>query len=98
MIARQAQEQAQAAIENKKDFIMTINKDITIKEQLKTIKNAFGAAWCCGCIGFIVAGFYDYQGAIYFSLPHAINFGALMACVGALVVIWDRLTRDPDAE
>ena len=75
---------------------MTKLNTLTLKEQLIAARDALTTGFCCFVIGFFMAGFYDYQGAIYFSVPHAVNFGALLACCGALAIIWDRLTRRND--
>ena len=75
-----------------------MNQNISIKEQLLTIRRAIAAAFVGASIGFIVGGLGDYNGVVYFDLSLAVNFSALMACCFSLSVIIERLTRDPDAE
>ena len=71
-------------------------QNISMKEQLLTIRRAIVAAFVGASIGFIVGGLGDYNGVIYFDLSLATNFSALMACCFSLSVIIERLTRGND--
>lgn len=72
---------------------LIMNQNISIKEQLLTIRRAIAAAFVGASIGFIVGGLGDYNGVVYFDLSLAVNFSALMACCFSLAVIIERLTR-----
>lgn len=73
-----------------------MTQNISMREQLKTIRRAIAAAFVGASIGFIIGGLGDYNGVIYFDLSLAVNFSALMACCFSLSVIIERLTRGND--